>query len=51
MFKAAKLSQRLSVTKSYFESSIWILSVIHTASYNRKKSSKSDIDAGLLSAT
>ena len=37
MFKAAKLSQDLSVTKSYFECSIWILSVMHTASYNRKK--------------
>ena len=36
MFKAAKLSQDLSVTKSYFECSIWILSVMHTAN-NRKK--------------
>ena len=34
MFKGAKLSQDLSVTKSYFECSIWILSVMHTASYN-----------------
>ena len=33
MFKAAKLSQDLSVTKSYFE--CCILSVMHTASYNR----------------
>ena len=37
MFKGVKLSQDLSVTKSYFECSIWILSVMHTASYNRKK--------------
>ena len=37
MFKGAKLSQDLSVTKSYFECSIWILSVMYTASYNRKK--------------
>ena len=37
MFRGAKLSRDLSVTKSYFESSIWILSVMHTASYNRKK--------------
>ena len=37
MFKGAKLSQDLSVTKSYFECSIWILSVMHTASYNQKK--------------
>ena len=50
MFKAAKLSQDLSVTKSYFECSIWILSVMHTASYNqKKKSSDFDVDAGLLS--
>ena len=32
-----KLSQDLSATKSYFECSFWILSVMHTASYNRKK--------------
>ena len=37
MFKAAKLSQDLSVTKSCFECSIWILSVMCTASNNRKK--------------
>ena len=37
MFKGAKLSQALSVTKSRFECSIWILGVMHTASYNRKK--------------
>ena len=37
MLKGGKLSQVLSVTKSYFERSIWILSVMHTASYNRKK--------------
>ena len=52
MFKGAKLSQDLSVTKSYFECSIWILSVMHTASNNRKKKEKrsnSDVDAGLLS--
>ena len=49
MFKGAKLSQDLSVTKSYFECSIWILSVMHTASYNReKKSSNFDVDTGLL---
>ena len=34
MFKAAKLSQDLSVTKSCFEYSIWILSVMHTASHH-----------------
>ena len=37
MFKGAKLSQDLSVTKSYFECSVWILRVMHTASYNREK--------------
>ena len=37
MFKGAKLSEDFSVTKSYFECSNWILSVMHTASYNRKK--------------
>ena len=48
MFKAAKLSQDLSVTKSSFVCSIWILSVMHTASYYRKKkkSSDFDVDAG-----
>ena len=49
MFKAAKLSQDLSVTKSSFVCSIWILSVMHTASYYRKKSSNFDVDTGLLS--
>ena len=49
MFKSDKLSQDLSTTKSYFECSIWILSVMHTASYNRKTSSNFDVDAGLLS--
>ena len=52
MFKGAKLSQDLSVTKSYFECSVWILNVMHTASYNRKnKISNFDVDAGLLSTT
>ena len=37
MFKGAKLSQHLSVTKSYFGCSIWILNGLHTASYNWKK--------------
>ena len=37
MFKGAKLSQDLSVAKSCFECSIWILSVLHTASYQKKK--------------
>ena len=49
MFKGAKLSQDSSVTKSYFECSICILSVMHTASYYRKKKKKSsdfDVDAG-----
>ena len=36
MFQAAKLSQDLNVTKSCFECSLWILSVMHTASNNRK---------------
>ena len=49
MFKTAKLSQDLSVTKSCFECSIWILSVIHTASYNWEKSGNFDVDTGLLS--
>ena len=30
MFKGAKLSQVLSVTKSYLECSIWLLSVMNT---------------------
>ena len=37
MFKCAKLSQDLSVTKSYFECSVWILCVKYTTSYNQKK--------------
>ena len=37
MFKGAKLSQDLRITKSYSECSIWILSVMHTASYNQKQ--------------
>ena len=50
MFKAGKLSQDLSVTKSYFECSIWILSVMHTAPYNRKKKAIIFyVDADLLS--
>ena len=54
MFKAAQLSQDLSVTKSYFESSIWILSVMHTVftpppQKKKKKRSNFDVDAGLLS--
>ena len=49
MFKAAKLSQDLSATKSYFECSIWSLSVMHTAFNNRKKSCNFDVDTGLLS--
>ena len=50
MFKVAKLSQDLSVTKSCFECSIWILSVMYTASNNqKKKSSNFDVDTGLLS--
>ena len=46
MFKAAKLSQHLSVTKFYFEcSNIWILSVMHTAFNNQeKKGSNFDVD-------
>ena len=43
MFKGTKLSQDLSVTKSYFEFSIWILSVMHTASYNREEGKKAVI--------
>ena len=50
MFKGAKLSQDLSVTKSYFECSIWIPSVTHTASNNQgEQSSHFDIDTGVLS--
>ena len=48
MFKAAELSQDLSVTKSCFECSIWILSVIHTASNNQTKSSNFEVYSGLL---
>ena len=33
----AKLSQDLSVTKSYIDCSIWIISVMHTASNNQQK--------------
>ena len=52
MFKGAELSQHLSVAKSCFECSIWILSVMHTAYNNqkKKKGSNFDVDAGLLSA-
>ena len=50
MLKGAKLLQDLSVTKSYFECGIWILSVMHRASYDpQKKSSNFDVDTGLLS--
>ena len=51
MFKAAELSQDLSVTKSCFECSIWILSVMRTASNKQetKKSSNSDVDTGFFS--
>ena len=49
MFKGAKLSQDLSVTKSYFECSIWILSVMHIAPYNQEKIDNFDVDAGLVS--
>ena len=49
MFKAAKLSQDLSVTKSCFECSSWILSVMRTASNNWEKSSNFDVDTELLS--
>ena len=42
MFKGAKLSQDLSITKSYFECSIWILSVMHTAAYPPKKKKKEE---------
>ena len=53
MYKAARLSQDLSVTKSYLEYSIWILSVVHTASNNwgggGGGSSNFDVDTGLLS--
>ena len=55
MFKGAKLSQDLSVTKSYFECSIWILNVMHTVpspqKKKQKKSSNFDVNAGLLSTT
>ena len=40
MLKGAKLSQDLSVTKSYFECSIWFQSVMHSASYNQKRKKK-----------
>ena len=51
MFKGATLSQDLSVTKSCFECSIWILSVMPTASNNRTPPSPSnfDVDTGLRS--
>ena len=45
-----QLSKDLSATKSYFECSIWIVSVMHTAFNNRKKThSNFDGDTGLLS--
>ena len=50
MFNAAKLSQDLSVTKSCFECSIWILSVMYTASNNQEKSSNFDVDTEFLSS-
>ena len=43
MFKAVKLPPDLSVTKSCFQYSIWILSVMHTASNNEKKKKKAVI--------
>ena len=49
MCKGTKLSQDLSVTKSCFECSIWIVSVMHTASNNRGKSGNFDVDTELLS--
>ena len=52
MFKGTKLSHDLSVTKPYFECSIWILNVMHTASFlqpKKKKISNFGVDAGLLS--
>ena len=50
MFKAAKLSQDLSVAKSYFGCSILIPSVMHTANnWGKKKSSNSDVDTGFFS--
>ena len=49
MFKAAKLSQDLSVTKSCFECSFWIRSVTQTASKNQEKGSNFDVDTELLS--
>ena len=48
MFRGAKLSQDLSGTKFYFECRLWVLSVMHTAFYNWKKSSNFDVNAGLL---
>ena len=51
MFRGAKLSQDLSVTKSCFECSTWIPSVKHTASNNPKKSNNFDVDTGLLSTS
>ena len=41
-------SQDLSVTKSYFECSIWILNGLHTASYNNKKKKKKKKKAVIL---
>ena len=43
MFKGAQLSQDLSVTKSHFECSVLILSVMHTAPYKNKQSKKAVI--------
>ena len=43
MFKGAQLSQDLSVTKSHFECSVLILSVMHTAPYKIKQSKKAVI--------
>ena len=48
MFKGAKLSQDLSVTKSYFECSIWILNIMHTTSYNQKTTTTTTIILTLM---
>ena len=54
MFKGAKLSQVLSVTKSYLECSIWLLSVMNTVLAGNSRgvgggSTNFDVDTGLLS--
>ena len=48
MSGAANPSQDLSIRKQNLECKIWILSVMHMASYNQQKCLSCDVDAALL---